>query len=84
MKETPSQEDSSQVVCDLLKEGFIGSRLGRGLEKNFLLISVPFNYFDSSKERKSRWSSCREKQKLLTIHPLAQLDLPAEIWKVGL
>ena len=67
-KETPSQGDkitllSGHVVRDLLKEGFIGGRLERCSEKHFLLISISFNYFDSSKKKgeKSRWNSCRGK-----------------------
>lgn len=54
------------MVCDLLKEGFIGGRLERCSEKHFPLISVSFNYFDSSKKRKEKVEGVHAEEKKKT------------------
>lgn len=84
MKETPNEGDKitlsgGHMVCDLLFEGFIGSRQEKCREKNFFLIYIPFNYFDSTKKRGKKVDGVHaEKIKsLVVIHPVEHKDLPA-------
>lgn len=68
-----------------LFEGFTGSRQERCSKKILLQIDVPFNYFDSTKNKKEKVDGIHaEKIKtLLVIHPLVQKSLLAAMWPAG-
>lgn len=89
MKETPNQGYKITLswghMGDLLLEGFTGSRQERCSVKNLLQIDVPFNYFDSTKERKEKVDGVHaEKIKTpLVIHLLVHKDLLAAIGTTG-